>query len=212
MNAAVPVDETHRRLFKLVFQHGNPFERADAQQALALMRDVRAQHPEGSWEPMEEIRLPEVLVRRAERVARQRLARAKRFRLQNHHGVVRTLEEEIRTVEGQYSASLILGLPFGDTITHQAAKAHGNLGSNCSAFTPRVGNFNLVIRETEKRGRFMFLVTAYGDHAYRCEGWCRAGEFMLPEFEREFNRGGVVSKPFIVPPSMLLPLRTWWDR
>lgn len=210
MTDVVPIRETHHRYLQLLIQQGTPEEKQAAIETLTVMREAKLAHPEGTWEPMESLTLPQVLIERADRVGRRRHAEARKWRLRDKDGIMRSLDEEIRTVEGQYAACLILGLPFGDKLTHMSAKKVGNLGSNCSAHTPRYGNFNLLIRETEKRARRMFLMVWEGDHSYRCLGWGRAGEFMLPEYQREFVRDGHTAHPFIVPSSMLSPLRSWW--
>jgi hypothetical protein len=207
----VTIRETYMRYFQLLLRHGTEEEQAAARETMEIMTLAKEQHPEGSWEPLDYVILPEALVERAKGLAKHRQNLARQFKLHNQHGVVRDIEDERRSVEGQYAAALMLGLPFGDRLTHQSANAHGNLGENCSAFVPSPGNFNLLIREKEKRRRHVFLILHDGGHSYRCAGWCRAGEYMLPEYQIEFVRNGVKAHPFLVPPDYLSPIRTWWS-
>lgn len=211
MTEIVPIRDTHMRYFELLLRHGNEEEKDDARETMKLMIRVKQEHPEGSWEPIEWVRLPGFLVERAERVGKQRHQLAFRNRLENKLGASRTLAEEIRTVEAQYACCLMLGFPFGDKLTWQRARKDGNIGQNVSAFTPRPGNFKLLIRETEKRTRLLFLMLWDGQHSYRCGGWTRAGAFMLPQYEQKIVRGEKVTHPYLVPGELLSPLRTWWE-
>lgn len=210
MRKVVPVKDTHWRYLQLIASHGTGSERKAAVETLEIMKLVRSQHPEGTWEPMEIVLLPEVLRHKAKQMGRRRHQAAKRWKLRNKHGVIRTLDEEIRTSEAQLAACLILGYPFGDKLTHQTAKRDGNIGSNCSAFAPRVGNYSLLITEKEKRGRWMFLMLDNGPAMWRCAGFCRAGEFMRPEYQHTFVRDGWEANPYLVPPEQLSPIRNWW--
>lgn len=211
------VRDTHLRLFRLILQHGSEEEKKEARDVMALMIQAHDEEPTLEWQPMEELRLPKVLIRKAKNVGTHRHGLARRYALQNRKGLgIRSLEEEIRVTEGQFACALMLGLPFGDQLTWTSAKKDGNLGQNCTAFVPKLGHVNLLIGEAEKRGRRVFLMLEQGDHYFRCAGWCRAGEFMIPEYQHTFTRVDdrgrkVESHPFMVPPDMLSPLETWWS-
>lgn len=204
------VHETHQRLFRLLIQHGTEEEKRAAKEASETMLVWRESFPGSSWEPIEEVTLPSFLIGRCVRVAKERQASARRFSLENKHGVRRTLEEETRSVQGQYAACLMLGLEFGAAHSHRSAKAHGNLGAGLSSFTPSPGNYGLVIGEKEPPARRFFLVAETGTNTFACGGWVRVGEVARDEYQRTFVRDGVSSHPYIVPPDMLHPLREWF--
>jgi hypothetical protein len=206
----VTTNEVHARYFDLILKHGSPEERERATRAMAEMREWRLGFPGSEWDAMDVVELPGFLMSRARRVARDRIERAKQWDLDEKHGARRTLEEEARTVFAQYAACLMLGLPFGAATTHTAARAHGNLGNNCSAFTPRAGSWNLIVGEKEPAKRNFFLIVHEGGTHWRCNGWVRAGEVQIPEYRKTFHREGVASHPFVVPTSALYPLRTWF--
>lgn len=215
MSAVAEIHQTHQRLFQLIFRHGTEAEQVSAREALEQMREVRQVFADGAWEPMEQVTLPSFLVAKCKRVAVERQGRAKRFSLENKHGVTRTLEEEVRSVEAQTACALILGLPLFAVPNHAAGKAHGNVGSNVSAFCPRPGSYQLIIGEKEPPTRQFFLMHVDGGASYRCEGWIRAGLGMRDEFQKTYTRdvGNVthVSRPYVVPTDMLSPVREWFQ-
>jgi hypothetical protein len=201
--------QVHKRFFSLILRHGSDEEKQQVHETLEVMRSARGAVVEGVWEPLDELTLPGFLVRKCDRVARERHQRARRFSLQNRHGIQRTLEEETRSVEGQYAACVMLDLSLGIT-DYREARASGNIGGGVSAFVPRPGNFSLFIDEAEPHQRKLFLILQDGEHTYRCGGWCRAGEFQQPEYQRAFVRNGVTSNPYVVPAEQLSQLREWF--
>lgn len=212
------VGETHKRFFQLIKRHGTAEEIETMMETARLMRLVRVAsmhitQREADWGPMEDVILPGFIVTRARRSAAARHERAKKFRLGNQHGVVRSLEAEERVTEAQFAACIMLGIEFGSVPTnHRSAKAHGNLGGNCSAFTPKEGSFGVLIAEDENPRRHVFVIVRTGEHRYECLGWCRAGEMMKDVYRRNWVRGGVPTHPWVGPTSDLLPLRDWFAR
>jgi hypothetical protein len=202
--------ETHNRFFTLINRHGTDEEKQAAAETMRTLMMFKQEEPTLTLEPMDEVILPGFLANRCVRIATERQGRARRFSLDNKHGAIRTYEEELRSVEAQHAACLMLGLEFGAAATHQAAKAHGNLGSNMSAHCPRPGSFGLIVGEKEPPIRSFFLIYEEGTLRYRCAGWVRAGLVQTPEYQRTFHRGNVVSRPYMVPSEQLSPLRTWF--
>lgn len=202
--------DTHRRFFQMVLRHGTEAEKAEVKETMRILVQMRREEPTSFLYPMEKIVLPSFLIERSERVARARQARAKRFSLNNKHGVRRTLEEEIRTVEGQTAACLMLGMPIGEAATEQDSRRSGNLGGNLSAFVPRLGHYNLIVGEKEPPGRVFFLIVPETDHTYSWPGWIRAGEVQKDEFQRTYIRNGVTSNPFFVPADYLSKPKSWF--
>jgi hypothetical protein len=203
------------RHFELIHRHGTDTEKQAARDTMETMIEIRTLHPEAEWMPDQQVTVPDVLVRRAKRVAAERHSKAKRWRAGERYGASRSIEDEERTVEAQFALCLLLGLPFGDNLNIQAARADGNCGSNISAFVPKPGNVGLLITEKEKPQRQMFLMLDDGDHGYHCPGWCRAGEYMIDEYQRTFERWDEngrkhTARPYIVPPEMLSPIAEWW--
>jgi hypothetical protein len=207
----VTVQETHHRFFALVNRHGTDEEKQAVAETMKLLMMFKQEEPTMTLEPIDEVVLPEFLARRCARIANERQARARKFSLENKHGVRRTFEEELRSVEAQHAGCIMLGLEFGAAATHQAARAHGNLGSNMSVHCPRPGSFGLIVGEKEPPTRVFFLIYEEGEHRFRCAGWVRAGLVQIPEYQRTFHRGNVISRPYMVPAEQLSPLRTWFE-
>jgi hypothetical protein len=179
------------------------------------MREMRAAFPDGHWEPMDQVTLPGFLMAKCRRVAKERQERAKRFSLENKHGVARTFEEEARSVKAQTACALILGLPLFAVGNHAAGKANGNVGSNVSAFCPRPGSFQLIIGEKEPPQRQFFLMHLEGEATFSCVGWIRAGLGQRDDLQKTYTRDGgngfvAVSRPYVVPTDMLSPVREWF--
>lgn len=209
MIGAPAIHPSHKRLYDIVMQYGTDAERDAAHDLEQLMWETTAAIPGSSWERLTELRLPEIFHHRVRALAQQRQQRARRFALENAHGVVRTLEDELRSAAGQYAACIMLDLPFNKTITHTVARATGNLGSNISAFVPKPGSFGLIVGEKEPASRRMVLIVETGEWSFEWVGWLRAGEAQHPQYQREFVRAGYVSRPYIVPTEYLSPPRAW---
>lgn len=213
--SAQAIHDTHQRLFGLILKHGTEAEKAQVQETLAQMRELREAFPEGNWEPMEQVEIPGFLIAKCRRVAKERQDRAKRFSLENKHGVRRTFDEELRSVEAQTACALILGLPLFAVRNHAAGR-HGNVAENISAFCPRPGSFQLIIGEKEPPQRQFFLMHLEGTDTFKCVGWIRAGLGQHDEFQKTYTRddgnGNVaVSRPYVVPTDMLSPVREWFE-
>jgi hypothetical protein len=190
-------------------QYGTDDEKDAAHEIEQLMWETTTEIPGSTWEQLTELELPEIFHHRVRAVAQQRQRRAQRFALENAHGVVRTLEDEIRSAAGQYAACIMLDLPFNKTITHTVARATGNLGSNISAFVPKPGSRGLIVGEKEPAHRRMLLIVQTGAWSFEWVGWLRAGEAQQSQYQREFVRSGYVSRPYIVPAEYLSHPREW---
>jgi hypothetical protein len=137
------------------------------------------------------------------------IALASRFAMENAHGVVRELDDEIRSAAGQYAACIMLELPFNKNIDNAEARRNGNLGSNVSAMVPRPGSYGLIVGEKEPTSRRMVLIQQTGEWTFEWIGWIRAGAAKLPQYQREFNRYGRISRPYVVPAEYLSSPRDW---
>jgi hypothetical protein len=205
------VHPSHYRVHELLVKYGKQQDVYESYLLLAELEEMCAAVPGSSVPRVEEVWLPSILVASAKKVAQTRLGRARHFALENKHGMTRTLDDEQRSAEAQYAACIILGLPLNHKIGHAEGRSKGNLGHNISAFCPRPGSFSLIVGENVPRTRRMVLMMAEGEHRYRMRGWIRAGAAQIPEYQREFVRGGVVSRPYIVPAEYLAPVSEWRD-
>lgn len=205
------IHESHYRLHQLTLKYGDEDEREQAHETLSVMEAMAEtlEREVGSFGRMEEVQLPGFLARRCVEIAKVRHGRVRRFTLRNQHGMTRTVEDEIRSTEAQYAASLIFDLPFNFSITEQQALRGGNLGGGISAFCPRPGNFSLLVGEKEPKSRRMILMWEQGPHRYLCAGWTQADRVQVPDFQRRFNRNGVLSEPYVVPSDYLRPVSEW---
>lgn len=205
------IHQTHYRLHELTIRYGNTEEKQRAHETLSVMEAMTdtLEDEVGSFERLTEVQLPGFLVRRCAEVARARHGRVRRFTLRNHHGMTRTVEDEIRSTEAQYAASLIFELPFNFSVTEQQARTGGNLGGGISAFCPRPGNYALLVGENEPKSRRKILMFEQGQHRYQCQGWTQCSRVQVPDFQREFNRNGVISRPYVIPAEYLRPVSEW---
>lgn len=211
----IPIADTHRRYLELVARHGTDSEKQLVADTLREVRrvvlELRDAGVEYTWEPMTEIIMPDVLVDRAIRVAHARIEQAKKY-LEDKEGAVRNEDNEIRSVLGQYAACLIMGINFDDVPrTANAGRAHGNIGSNLSAFIPNPGSYQLIVGVKEDPARRMILIHQLSTKVFACPGWFRAGDAQTRDFAKTNVRNGVESRFFIVPASLMRPLRELWE-
>jgi len=204
--------QTLLRYHQLLDRYGNEEERQLNREMVMACVTVYREFPRGSlWEPMEEVYMPIFLRERAKQVARERHRRAARF-YREKEGAQRSIEQETRSVLGQYAACLMLGLSLNKVTSARGARNEGNIGANVSAFIPKPGAYNLLVLEKEPPARIMVLIYATTDTLYSCRGWITAREAQQPHWRRQFTHRGVESKPYLVPPDALRPLREWFER
>lgn len=199
--------DPHRRLCNLQARYGSDEEKAEVASLLELLAEGEQY---GSWGPLVELKLPSILITQCEKTARFRYGK----KLRNRRGMRRDLNDEIRTVEAQCAACIMLGLPFNFTMSEQDGRRQGNVGNRIHVNCPRPMNQGLLIEQSKPKSHRYVLLRQWGDHEYIWEGWAYGRDVMLPQYEREFSRTNdddvsEVSRPFIVPVSMLSPPETW---
>ncbi len=205
----------HLRYLGMLINRGTKEEADGARATLAeIVQVIECAQELGygaALEPLEEITIPDFLIKRSARVAIRRFQRVKEYDLEDKLGIQRDLTEEMLSIQGGYAAAIMLGLSLtGVEQSHQTARAHGNLGDNRSSFTPSVGNLNLLIPEKAPAAREFFLVNRVGATSYRLERWGCAGPLKRPEFQRTFVRRGVTGRPYLIVPEALRPLTEWF--
>lgn len=196
-------------MHQLTMRYGTDAEKAEALATLEFMEQMDDAFDGGAWTAATEITLPKIFDAQCRKVAAERQKRVRRFALDNKRGAPRSMEEEIRVAKGQYAACLMLGMPFNKNITHKVAAARGNLGFGVSAFVPKPGSYQLFVGEETPARRLMVLIFDLGGNQFRFAGWIRAGAAMQEQYRREFNRNGVVHRPYVVPSEYLSAPETW---
>lgn len=199
--------DPHRRLCNLQAKYGSDEEKATAREMLELLAEGEQF---GSWGPLTELKLPSILVTQCEQTAQFRYGK----KLRNRRGMRRDLSDERRTVEAQCAACIMLGLPFNFKMEEREGRQRGNVGNQIHVNCPRPMNQELLIEQSKPKSHRYVLLRQWDDHEYIWEGWAYGKDVMLPQYAREFSRvndDGVseVSRPYIVPVSMLSTPETW---